>query len=250
MCIIVYKPSEAKLPDKQTLKKCWKNNPDGAGYMFPSKDTVVIKKGFMSFNEFYKQLVYDKNQYGEFTPFVMHFRVSTQAGVNKECTHPFPLSEEMDNLKKLRVKCQCGIAHNGVIDLTSDRWNKTITYSDTMKFITDYLTLIITTKDWYKDKGKLKLIEKLAESKLAIMMGNGHVELIGDFIEENGIFYSNQYYKLNRWSTTTTTTVNTRIYNSYSEYLNSQYGTEEDDYMWSEDDKTWYEKYITKKGDK
>ena len=219
MCIIVYKPSQAKLPEKQVLKKCWKNNPDGAGYMFPSKDMVIIKKGFMNFNDFYKQLIYDKNQYGEFTPFVLHFRVSTQAGVTKECTHPFPLSDNMDALKKLRVKAQCGIAHNGVISLTSDRWNKTITYSDTMKFITDYLTLIITTKKWYEDKSKLTLIEKLAESKLAIMMGDGHVELIGRFIEDNGCYYSNEYYKVNRWANTTKSAKTSYLFNSYGEYL-------------------------------
>lgn len=211
MCIIVYKPSEAKLPNKKRLKKCWQNNPDGAGYMFPSKDNVIIKKGFMTFDEFYKQLIYDKNQYGEFTPFVLHFRVSTQAGVSKECTHPFPLSSNMDNLKKLRAKCQCGIAHNGVIELTSDRYNKTITYSDTMKFITDYLTLIITTTKWYNDPTKKLLIERLAESKLAIMMGDGHVELIGKFIEEDGCFYSNEYYKEDRWKPTT------KLYTRYEE---------------------------------
>lgn len=229
MCIIVYKPSTAKMPTKATLKQCWENNKDGAGYMFPSKDKVIIKKGFMNFKEFYKSLMYDKSQYGEFTPFVLHFRISTQGGVNKECTHPFPLSTEMEYLKKLRVKCECGIAHNGIIELTSDKWNKTVTYSDTMKFITDYLTLIITSKQWYKDPLKVKLIERLADSKLAIMMGDGNVTLIGDFIESDGCFYSNNYFREDRYAK--------------KSYTSLSYREDYDD-CW-EDDK-WYNEYLKK----
>lgn len=240
MCIIVYKPKDQQMPSKQTLKMCWHSNPDGAGYMMPNDDgKIVIKKGFMTFKSFWKSLIFERNKYKGDRPIVMHFRVSTQAGVNPECTHPFPLSDKMDNLKKLSVTTQCGIAHNGIIDLTSDKWNKTITYSDTMKFITDYLSLIITTKHWYEDKKKKLLIERLADSKLAIMMDNGHVELIGEFIQDNGIYYSNSYYKIDRYAPKpVTTSAKTYIYNSYDEYLESTYGHYNGYY------------YETKKGDK
>lgn len=206
MCIIVYKPTTAKMPNKKTLIKCWNNNKDGAGYMFPSKGSVIIKKGFMKFNDFYNNLKSDLKRYGEFTPFVLHFRIQTQGGVNPQYTHPFPLSSDMDNLKKLRVKTDIGIAHNGIIDLTSSRYNYTVTYSDTMKFITDYLSLIIHDKYYYKDKDKLTLIERLIESKMAIMDGDGHTELIGEFIEDNGVYYSNDYYKEDRYKRVITTT--------------------------------------------
>lgn len=206
MCIIVYKPTTAKLPSKKTLLKCWENNKDGAGYMFPSKGSVVIKKGFMKFNDFYTNLKNDLARYGEFTPFVMHFRIQTQGGVNPRYTHPFPLSPDMDELRKLRVKTPIGVAHNGIIELTTNRYDKTITYSDTMKFITDYLTLIIHDKNYYKDPDKLTLIERLIESKMAIMDGDGHTELIGAFIKDNGCYYSNTYYKESRVKYTTYTT--------------------------------------------
>lgn len=241
MCIIVYKPKDQQLPDKSTLKMCWHSNPDGAGFMMPDDNgNVVIKKGFMTFKSFYKSLMFEKNKYKGDRPIVMHFRVSTQAGVNQQCTHPFPLSDNMEHLKRLNVTCQCGIAHNGVIDLTSDRWNKTITYSDTMKFITDYLSLIITTKQWYKDEKKKLLIERLAESKLAIMMGDGHVELIGEFIQDNGIYYSNSYYKVDRYAPKPATTTK-YIYNSYDEYLEATSGRYYNGYYYT---------YTTKKEDK
>lgn len=199
MCIIVYKPTTAKMPNKKTLIKCWNNNRDGAGYMFPSKGNVIIKKGFMKFNDFYKDLKADLKRYGEFTPFVLHFRIQTQGGVNPQYTHPFPLSADMDDLRKTRVKTDIGIAHNGIIDLTSSKYSYTVTYSDTMKFITDYLTLIIHDKNYYKDKDKLTLIERLIESKMAIMDGDGHTELIGDFVHDDGCYYSNNYFKEDRY---------------------------------------------------
>lgn len=199
MCIIVYKPTTAKMPNKKTLITCWNNNRDGAGYMFPSKGSVIIKKGFMKFNEFYNNLKSDLKRYGEFTPFVLHFRIQTQGGVNPQYTHPFPLSSEMDDLRKLRAKTEIGIAHNGIIDLTSSRYSYTVTYSDTMKFITDYLSLIIHNKNYYEDKNKLTLIERLIESKMAIMDGDGHTELIGDFVEDNGVYYSNNYFREDRY---------------------------------------------------
>lgn len=196
MCIIVYKPKNQKFPSKETLRNCFINNPDGAGFMCPAHNSVIIMKGFDTFNKFYKALCKAKKIYGERIPYVMHFRISTQAHGRMDCTHPFPLSTNMSDLRKLYTKANIGIAHNGIIHLTSTfGYSKQITYSDTMKFITDYAALIIKDKNYYKDQNTLTLLERLAESKLAIMDADGHVELIGKFIAENGIIYSNSSYK-------------------------------------------------------
>ena len=187
MCIIVYKPTTAKMPSKKTLQQCWFNNRDGAGYMFPSKGNVIIKKGFMKFKEFYSNLQTDLKRYGEFTPFVLHFRIQTQGGVNPQYTHPFPLSADMDDLKKLRVKTEIGIAHNGIIDITSEKYSTTVKYSDTMKFITDYLTLIIHDKNYYKDLDKLTLIENSIENNLMIEINYLDRAKLEKVFEENEI---------------------------------------------------------------
>lgn len=196
MCIIVYKPKDVAFPNKTTLKTCFENNPDGAGFMYVGSDNVVhIRKGFDKFQKFYKALQKAIKKTGVYQPYVMHFRISTQAFGRQDCTHPFPLSRKMEDMRLLSASCSIGIAHNGIISLTSSSYNKTITYSDTMLFITDYLSLIIKNKlDYYKDKDTLKLIERLASSKLAILDKTGHCELIGDFIEDNGIYYSNSTY--------------------------------------------------------
>jgi len=70
-----------------------------------------------------------------------------------------------------------------------------------MEFITDYLSLIIKDRNYYKDRDKLELIDKLTESKLAILDGQGHCELTGGYcrtggkwIKDKGVFYSNDGY--------------------------------------------------------
>lgn len=233
MCIIAYKSAEQQFPSKKTLKRCFDNNDDGAGFMYNASGKVYIKKGFATFQEFWKTLRKVREEYGDNIPYVMHFRISTQAGNRPDCTHPFPLSSHMKDLRLLETTTDIGIAHNGIISLTSSGYSKTITYSDTMEFITDYLALIITTKDWYKSKNKKKLIEKLVgSSRLAILDNTGHCELLGSgWVCDNGIWYSNTSYRNNK----------TKTYSSLS--------------YWSTDTTKWYskatnvDKYITQTAD-
>lgn len=194
MCIAVYKPAEQPFPSKRILENCFENNPDGAGFMYADKGQVFIRKGYMEFDDFYKSLQKSAYLRGEDLPYVLHFRISTQGGNRADCTHPFPLTSKMADLRKLKCCTDIGIAHNGIISLTSEQNKSKITYNDTMKFITDYLSLIISDQNFYKEKKRLKLIEKLSESKLAILTADGHCELIGDWINDKNIFYSNSSY--------------------------------------------------------
>lgn len=194
MCIIVVKPENKEFPSYETIKQCWSRNKDGAGYMFPYDNKVIIRKGFMHFGDFVESLIDDINIFGNKIPYVMHFRITTQGGVQQALTHPFPLSRDMDDLKLLQCKSDIGIAHNGVISLTKDA---TVTdHSDTMEFITEYVSRIIKKSDWYKDEDTKTLLKNLCKSKLCILDGSGHIETIGDgFIEDDGLIYSNTSYK-------------------------------------------------------
>ena len=189
MCVIAYKPLNVAFPEEKILQNCFENNSDGAGFMYSYQGEVHIKKGYETFKGFMNALNASRAITGDKVPYVMHFRIATQ-GYEKTMTHPFPLSSKMNNLKRLKTKCNIGIAHNGILDITSDGAK---TYSDTMKFITDYLSLIIRGYDWYEDKRTCKLIEKLIEgSRLAILDKNDHCELMGKGWEEDkGVYYSN-----------------------------------------------------------
>jgi len=192
MCVIAYKPQNVEFMPKKTLQECFKNNPDGAGFMFSANNRVYIRKGYMTFDDFWADLSMVRQQYGDKIPYVMHFRISTQAGVNKQCCHPYPLSSKMKDLKKLISISQIGIAHNGIISFTSDPTVKD--YNDTMKFITDYATLLIKDVKWWKNHNVATALKQLCGSKLAILGGDNHCELIGDFIQDNGCYYSNSTY--------------------------------------------------------
>jgi hypothetical protein len=192
MCVIAYKPLNVAFPEERILKNCFENNSDGAGFMYTFNGEVHIQKGYETFESFLSALNKARNMTGDKVPYVMHFRIATQ-GYEKTMTHPFPLSSKMNNLKKLKVCCNIGVAHNGIIDLTSDGSH---TYSDTMKFITDYLSDIIQSYEWYKNKRTCRLIEKLISgSRLAILDANGHCQLLGKGWEESkGVYFSNNSY--------------------------------------------------------
>ena len=194
MCVICVKPTNTLFPSKETLQNCFYNNDDGAGFMYTFKNKVYIHKGLMTFESFWNCLEQTRQKTGDNVPYVMHFRISTQ-GHHKECTHPFPLSDKMENLKKLKSACSIGIAHNGVLKLTSDGAKD---YSDTMKFITDYLYCIVDgDKQWYTNKNKLKLVERLTiNNRLAILDNKGHIVTTGKgwIKDKDGCMYSNNSY--------------------------------------------------------
>lgn len=234
MCIILYKPSGVKLPNKQVLETCFLNNPDGAGYMYTAKGQVHIRKGFMDFFSFEESLKRTLKAIDEVkTPMVLHFRITTQGGTNQPCTHPFPLSKNMSDLRQLTCTTEIGVAHNGIISLTSEGYygyssynKKVVDYSDTMKFITDYLSLIIKSSKYYKDKDTLELIERLVGSKLAILDSNGHCELIGNFTKDSGIFYSNDSYKPRVYKTTTKSTKKSKTVKTFDDFDDYDYEKE------------------------
>ena len=192
MCVIAYKPTNEAFPEERIFKNCFDNNPDGAGFMYTFNGKVYIKKGYTTFKSFKAALNKTREITGDKVPYVMHFRIATQ-GYEKTMTHPFPLSSKMANLKKTKYECNIGVAHNGIISLTSDGSKE---YSDTMLFITDYLSLIIRNYSWYKDDRTKQLIENLIDaSRRAILDKNGHCQLLGQgWVEDGNIWYSNTSY--------------------------------------------------------
>lgn len=192
MCIIMYKPLNMAFPEEATLKNCWDNNPNMGGFMYALNGEVHIKKGYKTWEAFLDALNKTRAMTGDDVPYVCHFRISTQ-GYDTSCCQPFPLSEKMKRLRKNHCVANIGVAHNGIIDITSDGAED---YSDTMKFITDYMVNIIRGLDWYKDSRNLKLIENLiVGSRLAILDKNGHCQLMGNgWVEDKGIYYSNSTY--------------------------------------------------------
>lgn len=191
MCIICVSPRHTQKPSDDTIRTMFLNNPDGAGYMYARSGIVHIHKGFMNLDDYMNAI--HSERFTQRDAVVYHFRISTQAGVTPEMTHPFPLSGRLENMKALDVDCKCGVAHNGVIALTTDPTNHE--YSDTALFITQYLSQIIHGPADLTKPHILRYIYQLAESKFAIMDANGRIATVGAFIKEGGNYYSNNSYK-------------------------------------------------------
>lgn len=133
MCVIVYKPAASKMPSLDDLRKCFEANPDGAGLMWPGDDGYVhIRKGLMTWDAF-ESAVLSRDFAGK--PVVFHFRISTQGGIQPGLTHPFPVCGSYEAMRSLCVKSRMGLAHNGIIGLTSDGSKD---HNDTMRFVKDF----------------------------------------------------------------------------------------------------------------
>ena len=187
MCIICVSPAGVRQPSFEMIRTMFRRNPHGAGYMCIKGGKVFISKGFM-----WEQAFIDVIRNEGFTAndaVVYHFRISTQAGVRPEMTHPFPLSKSLRRMKALDLFCRCGVAHNGIIQLTTDTSNTE--YSDTALFVTEYLADLIRKPSDLKNPTMLKLVHKLAGSKLAIMDSSGYIATVGDFVNINGLLFSN-----------------------------------------------------------
>ena len=195
MCIICVSKSGVRQPGDALLRSMFLHNPHGAGFMYAGDGRVMIHKGFMDMDEYIRAV--HREHFTSQDSVVYHFRISTQAGVNPEMTHPFPLSNQPGRMRQLDASCRCGVAHNGIIHLTSDPNNTR--YSDTAIFITDYLSQIIHRRSDLRDRNVLDSIFQMARSKFAIMDGSGYVATVGEFINEHGLLFSNASYLPHAW---------------------------------------------------
>lgn len=199
MCIICYKPKGKEYPSKKEVKMMWLQNSDGGGFMYSDGESITIKKGFMTFNDFYRE--YQKIRPRKDYSVIMHFRIATHGGISKEMCQPFPMSRNNKDLKALFLENQhIGIAHNGIIDMCSHA--KTI--SDTALFIRDYMIPLYMHMD--RDIA-LDIIGGCTNgSRLAIMHSDGDTLLLGKWIKDNDRYYSNDSYKKPKVKYTTTKT--------------------------------------------
>lgn len=192
MCIIAIKPAGIAIPDVKTIETMYRNNPDGAGLMYSDGAAVHIRKGYMSLKA-YKAAIKELEKEIDtlWTPIVFHCRIGTHGKNIAENTHPFPVSDKLGLLRKIRTKTSLGVAHNGIIDITPG--NKDI--SDTMEYITSQLApLSRLCPNFYLKKDGLKLVSNAIQSKMVFLDVAGNIETIGEFEEVNGIFYSNSSY--------------------------------------------------------
>lgn len=214
MCIAIGKLKGVDVPSKETLRTCFENNNDGAGFAFAYNNMVHIKKGYMDFEGFWNAFhAYDEKYHFKDLGVLIHFRIATHGSRDASMTHPFPVTSDDGALKKIEYHSDYAVVHNGIISLTSSTANRALGLSDTAIFIKDYLTPISYNYNWFYTKTNMELIYKLIDSKMAILNSNGDIIFTNGFVEDNGVMYSNNTYKENR--------VRNYSYNYNSNYKNT-----------------------------
>lgn len=192
----IYKPSGSALPSDDILKRCWNENPNGGGYCIAHNGIVSGSKGYMSFKRFLSVL--HKNINADM-PALIHFRLATHGSINGSATHPFPLSRSENALNALSWESDCGIIHNGIVPGYGDSIKGKI--SDTQHYIKDFLAIDFIRNRLQTSKIQ-KLVENMSFSKWAFLYGSGETVLIGTWINDNGIWYSNTGYLPSKWNDT------------------------------------------------
>jgi hypothetical protein len=183
MCIAIVKNHDVPFPTLEEMSNCWDNNPDGFGFAIRKNGKVEIHKGYMKKTEMlsaYETLCKKYQNYDV----LLHFRIATHGGVNPQNTHPFPIVDSKKSMGKTKMVCDKCLIHNGVLPIEPRSKN----ISDTAELALRLGEAGITNVE------AVRLLDGLVgTNKIALMNGVGIVTL-GDWIEKDGILFSNRTY--------------------------------------------------------
>lgn len=240
MCIIVAKPSGIKLPTTETLDNCYTSNKNGIGiaYNLPG-EYPHIAKGYFSVPQLEK--IMRERGICEDHNLIIHFRFATHGKVDKGNCHPFPLTNNYEDMRLLNCQSSCAIAHNGVFSGMPANKN----HSDTMKFIGGILASSEIIENLEKQSVR-ELIRGYCgfSSKLAFLKSTG-LSLIGDFEKSEGIHYSNKQFESWGYKPSRNTS---RKWNNDTQSFDEQKNIWSDTaYEWSKDHMCFIEKSTGKK---
>jgi glutamine phosphoribosylpyrophosphate amidotransferase len=185
MCIIAVVPPGKSLTDEE-IKACWTKNDDGAGFAYVNDDgRVIVRKGFMDLDAFMK--VYKKlhSQYGEKSPFVVHFRIRSHGALDAERTHPFYIGPSKGGPRP-------ALAHNGILDCVPSHKEK----SDTQIFIEKYPLFFRDSQFCASIKEKLGAV--VGWNKFAVLFPDKEVVIINEQYgarNDEGVWFSNESFR-------------------------------------------------------
>ena len=178
MCLAIYKP-KGKSVSKTRLQTAFRRNPHGAGFAYAKDGEVVIRKGFFSFNKFWK--AYKKVQGTR--AMLIHFRWATHGEKTKANCHPF------------KINSNTAMIHNGVIQRVKVENDG----SDTSNFVDRILSPIVNQHPNFIHTvhGQKVINLAIGDSKVVVMDGSGGAVI---FNEKKGhwdtdVWYSNHSYQ-------------------------------------------------------
>jgi hypothetical protein len=187
MALIVVKPQGVELPWR-ILAECFYNNSKGAGFMYsdPQATKIYVKKGYMHWKTLQRGLA--QLQHIKDKQIVIVF--SSTAVANSCDVQPFPLHK--DDLRKLNAITESAIVSNGIIPMDTENLKRKI---DAMRFVQLGLKLgHFSNKEFFQSKD---IQERLSRngSKFVVLDDLRRLTLIGEFMEHEGLFYSDASWR-------------------------------------------------------
>lgn len=177
MCVIIYSKIGTEINENE-LKEAWETNPDGGGYAIIENGKVYYKKGFMKFNEFLNSFrKYNNKNYEK----IVHFRITSKGTTNKRQTHPF--KKNNPNITEYAGKRPVYFMNGTISNLTLEKG-----LNDTATYIRKYRNGIKA------NQAGINILSQATSCRWAVATPRG-IFISDDFIEEDGLYYSNLNHK-------------------------------------------------------
>lgn len=184
MCVIIFKPSGVALPDYEVFDSCWHTNPDGFGMCWSDGSTVTLDKGYMDKTSAWLAMSKLDSAHAA----VFHFRISTSGLVDSGACHPYPVTSDTKKLRALHmVNLPYAVAHNGIIGDGGKVLN------DTQLWVLHELAPMMGASRAEIAKFMDRWADR-ANSRFVMLYGDGDYHLAGDWIEDNGLHFSNTHW--------------------------------------------------------
>jgi hypothetical protein len=123
---------------------------------------------------------------------LLHYRKATQGGKTQANCHPYPISDKIEDLKKLNIECKYAIAHNGVLTTRSRPERKDYDLVDTQEYILDYIAPL---HEFLTNEHFVAFWGDTTSSRFAILEPDNNCRLVGKNWYKDGEFvYSNRSY--------------------------------------------------------
>lgn len=204
MCLISIAPKGTIKDSEEVfdfISEGAKSNRDGSGFMYKrsGENKITIDKGYFDIEKLKNKIKVLKLT--EDDELVIHHRNGTSGDVTRENTHPFVITDKEDEISEIDITINkpC-LVHNGVFWGIKEFERLNPVFSDTYAFtryiMPDLLPILENNK---------KLFNYLTNSligtdKLCILYPNKDLVMLGNYIEKNGYYHSNNGYCKYEWN--------------------------------------------------
>lgn len=198
MCIIALSPAGVELPDEEDIKHMFRRNPDGAGFAIQGDIDgdgvfkVKYQKGFMNVDDFIEALG-PRDKLKDFNV-AMHFRIKTHGNVDKGTTHPFPLSNQYNDLRQTEGRGPV-LFHNGTFSGLGGKSHPDA--SDTQDFVIGVAMKYLHGARMPGAVAQAVVNQIAGACRVLIMYEKENFPLLklGQWYEHKGNWYSNMGYR-------------------------------------------------------